>query len=121
MKKKHVTLIAAAAVSLILGVIMIAVAVVLTSSSDSAQPEVETQTEMVEPASTGLTDAEYFKSMPEDQQVDLIAIICLATEQGNTSEEIAEAIANNFDAISEDYADSLVTAATLTVCKGIAE
>ena len=121
MKKKHITLIAAAAASLILGVVMVVVAVVLMSSPGNAEPEVETQTEMVEPTSTGPTDAEYFKSMPEDQQVDLITIICLATEQGNTSEEIAEAIANNFDAISEDYAKTLITASKLTICKEIAD
>lgn len=118
MKKYHKHLIVAAAASLILGVIMVAVSVVLMFSPDSAQSEAEPQTET---SSTGLTDAEYFKSMPEDQQVDLIAIICLATEQGNSSDEVAEAITRNFDAISEDYADSLVTAATLTVCKEIAE
>ena len=124
MKKQHVRMINAGAIGLILGLIIAAV-VSVTFGSDSAQVETETQVdnqpEAEEASSTELTDAEYIKAMPEREQAHLIAIVCLATEQGNSPSEVAASIANNFDAISEDYAQSFVSAALLTVCNQASE
>lgn len=119
MKREHVRMINAGAIGLILGLIIAAV-VSVTFGSDSAQVETETQVdnqpEAEEASSTELTDAEYIKAMPEREQAHLIAIVCLATEKGNAPSEVAASIANNFDAISEDYAQSFVSAALITVC-----
>ena len=121
MKKQHVFLINAVAIGLILGLIIAAV-VSVTFGSDSAQVETEAETqveresEAEEVSSTELTDAEFVKSMPERDQAHLIAIVCLATEKGNSPSDIAESIADNFDAISEDYAQSFVSASLITVC-----
>lgn len=128
MKKQHVLLINVAAVGLILGLIIAAI-VSSMFGSDSAQPEteppaetqVETQPEVEETSSTEPRDAEFVKSMPERDQAHLIAIICLATEKGNAPSDVAESIAENFDAISEEYAQRLVSASLLTVCKEISE
>ena len=124
MKKEHVRMINAGAIGLILGLIIAAV-VSVTFGSDSAQVESETQitsqSEAEEASSTELTDAEYIKAMPEREQAHLIAIVCLATEQGNSPSEVATSIANNFDAISEDYAQSFVSAALITVCNQASE
>lgn len=126
MKKQHVFLINAVAIGLILGLIIAAV-VSVTFGSDSAQVETEAETqverepEAEEVSSTELTDAEFVKSMPERDQAHLIAIVCLATEKGNSPSDIAESIADNFDAISEDYAQSLVSASLITVCNQASE
>ena len=124
MKKEHVRMINAGAIGLILGLIIAAV-VSVTFGSDSAQVESETQitsqSEAEEASSTELADAEYIKAMPEREQAHLIAIVCLATEKGNAPSEIAESIADNFDAISEDYAQSFVSASLLTVCNQASE
>ena len=124
MKKEHVRMINAGAIGLILGLIIAAV-VSVTFGSDSAQVESETQitsqSEAEEASSTELADAEYIKAMPEREQAHLIAIVCLATEQGNSPSEVAASIANNFDAISEDYAQSFVSAALITVCNQASE
>lgn len=124
MKKEHVRMINAGAIGLILGLIIAAV-VSVTFGSDSAQVESETQitsqSEAEEASSTELADAEYIKAMPEREQAHLIAIVCLATEKGNAPSEVAESIADNFDAISEDYAQSFVTASLLTACNQASE
>lgn len=128
MKKQHVLLINAAAIGLILGLIIAAVVSVMFGS-DSTQAEAESQTETQveiqseaeEVSSIELTDAEFVKAMPEREQAHLIAIICLATEKGNAPSDVAESIAENFDAISEDYAQSLVSASLLTVCNQASE
>src|SRR5699024_4223413 len=128
MKKQHIILIAVAAISIALGAI-IAITVALMASPGSAQSEVETQAETqsdvqpeAEEVSSGrLEDAEFVKAMPEKEQAQLIAIVCLATEQGNSPSEVAASIANNFDAISEDYAQSFVSAALITVCNQASE
>lgn len=126
MKKQHVFLINAVAIGLILGLIIAAV-VSVTFGSDSAQVETEAETqveresEAEEVSSTELTDAEFVKSMPERDQAHLIAIVCLATEKGNSPSDIAESIADNFDAISEDYAQSFVSASLITVCNQASE
>ena len=124
MKKEHVRMINAGAIGLILGLIIAAV-VSVTFGSDSAQVESETQitsqSEAEEASSTELTDAEYIKAMPEREQAHLIAIVCLATEKGNAPSEVAESIADNFDAISEDYAQSFVSASLITVCNQASE
>lgn len=136
MKKQHVFLINAAAIGLILGLIIAAVVSVMfdsDSTQDEAESQAETQIEMQtesetqaeaeaeEVSSTELTDAEFVKSMPERDQAHLIAIVCLATEKGNSPSDIAESIADNFDAISEDYAQSFVSASLITVCSQTAE
>lgn len=116
----------AGAIGLILGLIIAAV-VSVTFGSDSAQVETESETqveresEAEEVSSTELTDAEFVKSMPERDQAHLIAIVCLATEKGNSPSDIAESIADNFDAISEDYAQSFVSASLITVCNQASE
>lgn len=128
MKKEHVRMINSGAIGVILGVILSAF-IVGIYDTDSAQSEVETQAETQvetqpeaeEASSTELTDADYVKSMPEKEQAQLIAIVCLATEKGNAPSDVAESIANNFDAISEDYAQSFVTASLLTVCNQASE
>ena len=124
MKKEHVRMINAGAIGLILGLIIAAV-VSVTFGSDSAQVESETQitsqSEAEEASSTELADAEYIKAMPEREQAHLIAIVCLATEKGNAPSEVAESIADNFDAISEDYAQSFVSASLITVCNQASE
>lgn len=124
MKKQHVFLINAAAIGLILGLIIAAVVSVMFDS-DSAQTEAETQiehqTEAEEVSSTELTDADFVKSMSEQEQAYLIAIICLATEDGHAPSEVAETIAENMDAISEDYAQQLVSASLITVCNQTTE
>ena len=124
MKKEHVRMINAGAIGLILGLIIAAV-VSVTFGSDSAQVESETQitsqSEAEEASSTELADAEYIKAMPEREQAHLIAIVCLATEKGNAPSEVAESIADNFDAISEDYAQSFVSASLLTACNQASE
>lgn len=130
MKKEHVRMINAGAIGLILGLIIAAV-VSVTFGSDSAQVEtedqaetetqVDTQTEAEEVPSGRLEDAEFVKAMPEREQAHLIAIVCLATEKGNAPSEVAESIADNFDAISEDYAQSFVSASLITVCNQASE
>lgn len=130
MKKQHVFLINAAAIGLILGLIIAAVVSVMFDS-DSAQTEAETQiehqteaetqAEAEEVSSTELTDADFVKSMSEQEQAYLIAIICLATEDGHAPSEVAETIAENMDAISEDYAQQLVSASLITVCNQTTE
>lgn len=124
MKKEHVRMINIGAIGLILGLIIAAV-VSVTFGSDSAQVETEAQvereSEAEEVSSTELTDAEFVKAMPEKEQAQLIAIVCLATEKGNAPSEVAESIADNFDAISEDYAQSFVSAALITVCNQASE
>lgn len=126
MKREHVRMINAGAIGLILGLIIAAV-VSVTFGSDSAQVETESETqveresEAEEVSSTELTDAEFVKSMPERDQAHLIAIVCLATEKGNSPSDIAESIADNFDAISEDYAQSFVSASLITVCNQASE
>ena len=134
MKKQHVFLINAVAISLILGLIIAAVVSVMFDS-DSAQAEAEAETqiehqtesetqaeaEAEEVSSTELTDADFVKSLSEQDQAYLIAIICLATEDGHAPSEVAETIAENFDEISEDYAQRLVSASLITVCSQTAE
>ena len=132
MKKQHVFLINAAAIGLILGLIIAAVVSVMFGS-DSAQAEAETQiehqtesetqaeAEAEEVSSTELTDADFVKSLSEQDQAYLIAIICLATEDGHAPSEVAETIAESFDEISEDYAQRLVSASLITVCNQTAE
>lgn len=134
MKKQHVFLINAVAIGLILGLIIAAVVSVMFGS-DSAQAEAEaeaetqiehqteseTQTEAEEVSSTDLTDADFVKSLSEQDQAYLIAIICLATEDGHAPSEVAETIAESFDEISEDYAQRLVSASLITVCSQTAE
>ena len=124
MKREHVRMINAGAIGLILGLIIAAV-VSVTFGSDSAQVETETQvdaqTEAEEVPSGRLEDAEFVKAMPEREQAHLIAIVCLATEKGNSPSEVAESIADNFDAISEDYAQSFVSASLLTACNQASE
>ena len=130
MKREHVRMINAGAIGLILGLIIAAV-VSVTFGSDSAQVEteaqaetetqVDTQTEAEEVPSGRLEDAEFVKAMPEREQAHLIAIVCLATEKGNAPSEVAESIADNFDAISEDYAQSFVSASLLTACNQASE
>lgn len=132
MKKEHVRMINIGAIGIILGVILSAfiVAIFDTDSTQTeaesetqieTQTESETQAEAEEVSSTELTDAEYVKAMPESDQAHLIAIVCLATEKGNSPSDIAESIANNFDAISEDYAQSFVSASLITVCNQASE
>ena len=129
MKKQHVRMINMCAIGVILGVCISAFLVSIfdtdSAQADSAQVESETQitsqSEAEEASSTELTDAEYIKAMPEREQAHLIAIVCLATEQGNSPSEVAASIANNFDAISEDYAQSFVSAALITVCNQASE
>ena len=124
MKKEHVRMINIGAIGVILGV-CISAFLVSIFDTDSAQVESETQitsqSEAEEASSTELADAEYIKAMPEREQAHLIAIVCLATEQGNSPSEVATSIANNFDAISEDYAQSFVSAALITVCNQASE
>ena len=124
MKKQHVRMINMCAIGVILGVCLSAFLVSIFDT-DSAQVESETQitsqSEAEEASSTELADAEYIKAMPEREQAHLIAIVCLATEQGNSPSEVATSIANNFDAISEDYAQSFVSAALITVCNQASE
>lgn len=130
MKREHVRMINAGAIGLILGLIIAAV-VSVTFGSDSAQVEtedqaetetqVDTQTEAEEVPSGRLEDAEFVKAMPEREQAHLIAIVCLATEKGNAPSEVAESIADNFDAISEDYSQSFVSASLITVCNQASE
>ena len=124
MKKQHVRMINMCAIGVILGV-CISAFLVSIFDTDSAQVESETQitsqSEAEEASSTELADAEYIKAMPEREQAHLIAIVCLATEQGNSPSEVATSIANNFDAISEDYAQSFVSAALITVCNQASE
>ena len=121
----------AGAIGLILGLIIAAV-VSVTFGSDSAQAESESsevsvtsveesQPETEEVPRSRLEDAEFVKAMSEREQAQLIAIVCLATEKGNAPSEVAESIADNFDAISEDYAQSFVTASLLTVCNQASE
>ena len=129
MKKQHVRMINMCAIGVILGVCISAFLVSIfdtdSAQADSAQVESETQitsqSEAEEASSTELADAEYIKAMPEREQAHLIAIVCLATEQGNSPSEVAASIANNFDAISEDYAQSFVSAALITVCNQASE
>lgn len=132
MKKQHVRSMATAAIGLILGIMVAAVAFLMfspDSTQDGAEPQPETQVETqvdaqpeAEEVSSGrLEDAEFVKAMPEKEQAQLIAIVCLATEKGNAPREVAESIANNFDAISEDYAQRFVSAALITVCSKISE
>lgn len=123
MKKEHVRMINIGEIGIILGVILSALLVSIfgtDSAQDGTEPQLETQVdaqpEAEEVPSTELTDAEFVKSMPEREQAHIIAIVCLATEKGNAPSEVAESIADNFDAISEDYAQSFVTASLLTVC-----
>ena len=126
MKKEHVRMINMCAIGVILGVCISAFLVAIFGT-DSAQPEAESETqveresEAEEVSSTELTDAEFVKSMPEREQAHLIAIVCLATEKGNSPSDIAESIADNFDAISEDYAQSFVSASLITVCNQASE
>lgn len=128
MKKEHVRMINIGAIGIILGVCLSAFLVSIFGT-DSAQSEVETQAETqvehepeAEEVSSGrLEDAEFVKAMPEKEQAQLIAIVCLATEKGNAPREVAESIANNFDAISEDYAQRFVSAALITVCSKTSE
>jgi len=128
MKKQHIILIAVAAISIALGAI-IAITVALMASPGSAQSEVETQAETQvehEPeaeaiSSSRLEDAEYVKSLSEQDQAYLLAIICLAVEDGNAPNEIAETIAETFDEISEDYAQRFVSATLVTVCNQASE
>lgn len=132
MKKQHMILIAVAAISIALGA-LIMVGAVSIFDSDSAQAEAETETqiehqteaktqaEAEEVSSTELTDADFVKSMSEQEQAYLIAIICLATEDGHAPSEVAETIAENMDAISEDYAQRLVSASLITVCNQTTE
>ena len=131
MKREHVRMINAGAIGLILGLIIAAV-VSVTFGSDSAQAESESsevsvtsveesQPETEEVPRSRLEDAEFVKAMPEKEQAQLIAIVCLATEKGNAPREVAESIANNFDAISEDYAQRFVSAALITVCSKTSE
>ena len=128
MKKEHVRMINIGAIGIIIGVCLSALLVSIFDT-DSAQPEAEPQTETqsdvqpeAEEVSSGrLEDAEFVKAMPEKEQAQLIAIVCLATEKGNAPREVAESIANNFDAISEDYAQRFVSAALITVCSKTSE
>ena len=128
MKKEHVRMINIGAIGIIIGVCLSALLVSIFDT-DSAQPEAEPQTETqsdvqpeAEEVSSGrLEDAEFGKAMPEKEQAQLIAIVCLATEKGNAPREVAESIANNFDAISEDYAQRFVSAALITVCSKTSE
>ena len=131
MKREHVRMINAGAIGLILGLIIAAV-VSVTFGSDSAQAESESsevsvtsveesQPETEEVPRSRLEDAEFVKAMPEREQAQLIAIVCLATEKGNAPSEVAESIADNFDAISEDYAQSFVSASLITVCNQASE
>lgn len=132
MKKEHVRMINIGAIGLIIGVCLSALLVSIFDT-DSAQPEAEPQTETqtetqsdvqpeAEEVSSGrLEDAEFVKAMPEREQAHLIAIVCLATEKGNSPSDIAESIADNFDAISEDYAQSFVSASLITVCNQASE
>ena len=132
MKKEHVRMINIGAIGLIIGVCLSALLVSIFDT-DSAQPEAEPQTETqtetqsdvqpeAEEVSSGrLEDAEFVKAMPEREQAHLIAIVCLATEKGNSPSEVAESIADNFDAISEDYAQSFVSASLITVCNQASE
>ena len=124
MKKEHVRMINIGAIGIIIGVCLSALLVSIFDT-DSAQVESETQitsqSEAEEASSTELADAEYIKAMPEREQAHLIAIVCLATEQGNSPSEVATSIANNFDAISEDYAQRFVSAALITVCSKTSE
>ena len=132
MKKEHVRMINIGAIGIILGVILSAFLVSIfgtDSAQDGAEPQLETQVETqvehepeAEEVSSGrLEDAEFVKAMPEKEQAQLIAIVCLATEQGNSPREVAESIADNFDAISEDYAQRFVSATLITVCSKISE
>ena len=128
MKKEHVRMINIGAIGIILGVILSAFLVSIfgtDSAQDGAEPQLETQVEHepeAEEVSSGrLEDAEFVKAMPEKEQAQLIAIVCLATEQGNSPREVAESIADNFDAISEDYAQSFVSASLITVCNQASE
>lgn len=128
MKKQHIILIAVAAISIVLGAV-IAVTAALMASPGSAQSEVETQAETqvehepeAEEASSGkLEDVEFVKSMSEQDQAYLLAIICLAIEDGHSPSEVAETIAENFDEISEDYAQRLVSGTLITVCNQASE
>lgn len=135
MKKQHILLIAAAAIGIILGTV-IAVTAVLMATPEIAQPITETQTEVqtedevapvdIQPVyeeefDPTLTDAEFVKSMPEDLRAKLFAVVCLASDEGNTSEEIAESITNNIDQISPDYAQSFVDGALITLCPALSK
>ena len=114
----------ACAIGIILGIIIAAIVTSIYdtgSTQDEAETQVEYQDEAEEVSSTELTDAEYVKAMPESDQAHLIAIVCLATEKGNSPSDIAESIANNFDAISEDYAQRFVSASLITVCNQASE
>lgn len=132
MKKQHLLLIAAAVIGIIVGTAIVLAAVLMfspgsTQTEAEAETQIEhqtedaTQAETEEVASIELTDAEFVKAMPEDEQAYLIAIICLATEDGHAPSEVAETIAENFDEISEDYAQRLVSASLLTVCNQASE
>lgn len=128
MKKKHVFLINAAAIGLILGLIIAAVVSVMfgtDTTQSEPEPQAETQVEHepeAEEVSSGrLEDVEYVKSMSEQDQAYLLAIICLAIEDGHSPSEVAETIAESFDEISEDYAQRLVSATMITVCSRASE
>lgn len=124
MKKEYILMINACAIGIILGIIIAAIVTSIYdtgSTQDEAETQVEYQDEAEEVSSTELTDAEYVKAMPESDQAHLIAIVCLATEKGNSPSDIAESIANNFDAISEDYAQRFVSASLITVCNQASE
>lgn len=132
MKKEHVRMINIGAIGIILGVCLSAFLVSIfgtdsTQTEAEAETQIETQTESEtqaeaeEVSSTELTDADYVKSMPERDQAHLIAIVCLATEKGNSPSDIAESIADNFDEISEDYAQRFVSASLITVCNQASE
>lgn len=127
MKKEHVTLINICAIGIILCACISALLVSIfgtDNTQDGAEPQPETQVETQvehepeaeEISRTELTDAEFVKSMPERDQAHLIAIICLAVEDGHSPSDVAETIAESFDEISEDYAQRLVSATMITVC-----
>lgn len=132
MKEEYVRLINVCAIGIILCACISALLVSIfgtDSAQDGAEPQSETQVETQveyepeaeEVSSTELTDADFVKSLSEQDQAYLIAIICLATEDGNAPSEVAETIAESFDEISEDYAQRLVSASLITVCSQTAE
>lgn len=132
MKKEHVRIINIGAIGIILGVCLSALLVSIfgtDSAQDGAEPQPETQVETQvehepeaeEVSNDRLEDSEYVKSMSEQDQAYLLAIICLAVEDGHSPSEVAETIAENFDEISEDYAQRFVSAALITVCSKTSE
>lgn len=132
MKKEHVTLINICAIGIILCACISALLVSIfgtDNTQDGAEPQPETQVETqvehepeAEEVSNGrLEDVEYVKSISEQDQAYLLAIICLAVEDGHSPSEVAETIAESFDEISEDYAQRLVSATLVTVCSHASE